>query len=373
MRSLVVLCAVAIAGGMESGRVLAQTPAPLAVLDPMFDLSAAPPRPPVAALATLDTNDAHEYYDVGMASIDTNQSLAAAAFFWASRLDPSWAEPYYDRYYVLRRAEPRAISDSLRTLVDSLYYVAQVRDPFVDEQVGMQGRSNRLIPRWYFAFSGRRFDIASQELAKLIRKYPDALEAYMYRARATYYLGQYDTAAAILQSAISRVDAKDTVRLIRRFVSRDLITYAMGLAYQQGHRDAAATAAFQQALTENLGFYMAHLHLATQALGARDTATAISEARLAAEIRPDDPVVQLFLGETLLNAQHASEAIAPLRAAIAADPYYALPYYYLGQASELTRDTPGALAGYRGYLARAKRRDSLRDSAQRAISRLGGT
>jgi tetratricopeptide (TPR) repeat protein len=351
----------------------AQTPAPLVVLDPMLDLSAVPPRPPLAALATLDSNDAHEYYDVGMASIDTNQSLAAAAFFWASRLDPSWAEPYFARWYVLRRAEPRAISDSVQRLVDSLQDLALMRDPFVDEQISLQGRSDRRIPDWYFAFSGRRYDLASQELARVIPKYPNVLDLYIYRAKATYYLGQYDTAAAILQSVIDRMTAWDTTRLRSRYHPRTIFTYAMGLAYQQGHRDLAARSAFQLSLTENLGFFMAHVHLASEALSAGDTATAIAEARLAAEIQPTDPVVQLFLGETLLNARQAGEAVAPLRAAIAADPYYALPYYYLGQASELARDTPGALAGYRGYLARAKRRDRLREDARQAIARLGGT
>ena len=147
---------------------IARAQQPALVLDPIFNLSAAPARPPLAALATLDSNDAHEYYDAGMASIDTNQALASAAFYWASQLDPSWAEPYYARFYVLRRAEPKGISDSLRTLVDSLYTQAILHDPYVDEQVGMQGRGDRRIATWYFAYSGRRFDIASAELAKLI-------------------------------------------------------------------------------------------------------------------------------------------------------------------------------------------------------------
>jgi tetratricopeptide (TPR) repeat protein len=349
----------------------AQPPA-LAVLDPMLDLSAVPARPPLAALATLDSNDAHEYYDVGMASVDTNQALAAAAFYWASRLDPSWAEAYYARWYVLRRAEPRAISDSVQYLVDSLREEALVHDPFVDEQISLEGRANRLISRWYFAYSGRRYDMASQELAKLIPKYPNVLNVYIYRAKATYYLGQYDTTAAILQSAIDRITAWDTLHLRRRYLPRTVFTYAMGLAYERGHRDSAARAAFQLTLTENLGFYMAHVHLARASLAAHDTATAIAEARLAAEIRPDDPVVQLFLGETLLDAGHAGEAVAPLRAAIASDPYFALPYYYLGRSYETVHDATGAIAGYRGYLARAKRRDPLRERAAQAIALLGG-
>ena len=366
-----VTAAVILAGGWDSRPAAAQAPA-LAVLDPMFDLSATPKRPPLAALATLDSNDAREYYDVGLASIDTNQALASAAFYWASRLDPAWAEPYYDRWYILHRAEPRAIGDSLRTLVDSLFTLALVHDPYVDEQVGMQGRSNPRIAPWYFAYSGRRFDLASAELARVIRKYPDTMVLYVYRAKATYYLGQYDTAAAILKDALSRIEAKDTSRLYRRYISRAAIAYAMGVAYQQAHRDSAATAAFQETLTENLGFHMAHLHLASEALAARDTAMAISEARLAADIAPTDAPVQLFLGKTLLDHRNGADAIGPLRAAIVADPYYALPYYYMGQASELVHDMAGAIAGYRGYLARAKRRDILRESAEKALAALGG-
>jgi len=194
-----------------------------------------------------------------------------------------------------------------------------------------------------------------------------------YRAKATYYLRQYDTTAAILASALGRIEARDTSRLRVRYISRAGFYYSIGLAYQQGHRDTAAQTAFQHSVTENLGSYMAHVQLANEALTLRDTVTAIAEARQAADIRPDDPVVQLFLGKTLLNARRGNEAVTALRAAIAADPYCAQPYYYLGQASELANDTPGALAGYRGYVVRAKRRDGLRESARKAIARLGGT
>lgn len=61
---------------------------------------------------------------------------------------------------------------------------------------------------------------------------------------------------------------RDTARFRRRYLARELFIYAMGRAYQHGHRDPSATAAFQQALTENLGFYMAHIHLANEALSA---------------------------------------------------------------------------------------------------------
>jgi predicted Zn-dependent protease len=114
------------------------------------------------------------------------------------------------------------------------------------------------------------------------------------------------------------------------------------------------------------------VHLASEALSAGDTATAIAEAQLAAEIRPDDPVVQLFLGKTLLSAHRPAEAIEHLRAATVADPYFALPYYYMGQASGLAHDTSASLMAYRAFLAHASRADNLRRSAEEALATLGG-
>lgn len=149
--------------------------------------------------------------------------------------------------------------------------------------------------------------------------------------------------------------------------------YASGIALMNAKHDSAARFAFENAVTENLGFYMAHLHLASRAIARRDTATAINEARIAAQIRPTDPLVQFLFGYSLLDAGHPADAIDALRAAVADDPYFALPYFYLAQASEAVHDTVGSRESYRGFLAHATLADTLRKTAARAISRLGGT
>lgn len=375
MRVLVAVSAVAMVACTWGSRPAAAQQPDLPVLDSMFNLSVAPPRPPLASLATLDSNDAREYYDVGMASVDTNHALASAAFYWASRLDPAWADPYFARWYVLRRAEPRAMSDSVRQRVDSLYGMALMYDPFVDEQISftVEARSERRVPRWWFLYSGRRYDLASQELARVIPKYPNILDFYIYRAKAAYYLGQYDTAAAILASALDRGATWDTTRMHHWHFQRSVLAYAMGVAYQYGHRDSLAATTFLETLSEKPGFYMAALHLAMEFRSREDTAMALHAALDAALTRPDDAAVQLFFGMMLLDLNHPGDAIGPLRAAIAADPYFALPHYYLGQACELVHDNDAAIAGYRGYLARAKHRDALRESAEHALVRINGT
>ncbi len=397
----------------------------------MYDLSSVPPRPPLVfkGLASYrvdsasgllqaheeipDTNDATTYYNAGMSAIYSNSSAAAAAFYWTSRLNPSWADPYFARWYVLHetaRWRSRPLPDSVRKRMDSLVVLASIRDPFFDERLTMSELSSTIRSRvayarnqvdaavkqanaqrmqtgqapilgtpridlphtWYMAFAERHFDSASADLGRLIRKHPDVLELYLYRAKAQYYLGQYDSAAATLTAAIGRIDRRDSTRILPVYFSREMFYYAIGMAEQEAKHDSAAREAFRNTATENLGFYMAHLHLASEALAGHDTVTALTEARIAADIKPTDPVAQLFLGYSLLNAQHAAEAAEHLEAAIEADPYFALPYYYEGQAYEAQQDTAAAISAYRGFLAHASHTDALRQSAQGAIASLGG-
>jgi tetratricopeptide (TPR) repeat protein len=401
----------------------------------MYDLARVPDRPPVVFSGAVqnkvvpvdsagqhvlhlepelpDTNDANTYYRAGLASLWKNPSSASASFYWASQLNPGWADPYFARWYTLQvmpRVARRRLPDSVQQRVDSLVLTAMIHDPFFDERLTMndfvgqvhshvalaQKQVNEAVSQenqrrfqagepmltasrleiphtWYLAFAERHFDSASHDLAREIKKHPDALALYVYRSKAQYYLRQYDSAAATLAAAIRRVDLKDTTKLLPVYFSREMFYYASGIALMDAKHDSAARLAFENAVTENLGFYMAHLHLASRAIARRDSATAINEARIAAQIRPTDPLAQFLLGYSLLDAGHPADAIDALRAAVADDPYFALPYFYLAQAREAVHDTVGSRESYRGFMAHAALKDTLRKTAARAISRLGGT
>lgn len=373
----------------------------------------------------VDTNDARVYYAAGLAAINLDPAAASAAFYWASRIDPSWAQPYFARWYALRAAGrrrmavragaplPAPLPPAVKTRIDSLVVLAYSRDPFFDEGLTMgdlsatvrarvaivNGARHRAIDQinsarlqegeppfydnsggvqvpheWYMSYGARQFDSAARQLAPVIKKNPDAIALYVYRAKALFYLGQYDSAAAVMQAAIGRMEKLESAKTLPVYFSKEGFTYAIGMAYQQQHRDSASRAAYQRTVTENLGFYMAHLHLANAALVASDTATALTEARLAAEIRPDDPVVQLFLGYALLNAGQPAEAAAHLATAVRADSAFALPYMYLGQAAIAQHDTAGAIAALRGYVVRSRQDESeRRDVAVATINALRGT
>ena len=51
-----------------------------------------PARPP---LDGADTNHAAAYYQYGLSVLAQDPFKAADAFYWASRIDPTWAQPLY--------------------------------------------------------------------------------------------------------------------------------------------------------------------------------------------------------------------------------------------------------------------------------------
>ena len=88
-----------------------------------------------------DTNDARAYYALGVRLFDHDPKTAAAAFYWATRLEPGWAEALYarrltglmtNRWLLMRYVEgspqTRRSAEALR--LDSLEYRALRLNPF---------------------------------------------------------------------------------------------------------------------------------------------------------------------------------------------------------------------------------------------------
>ena len=111
-------------------------------------------------------------------------------------------------------------------------------------------------------------------------------------------------------------------------------------------------------------------NVAALALAAADTATAISEYDLAAQIRTGEPVVQWQLGALLAATGHAADAATHFKAGIAADSVYARSYLGLAKAEEALGDTASALATYQAFLTRAPRSDTGRPFANARVQAL---
>ena len=340
---------------------------------PIADLHG-PYRRPELADSTADPNDALSYYRLGDSVRRTLPGLADRAFYWALRLDPTFADAYFARWRLLRREFPwREMPDgSIRRIfvvqpnaalaTDSLLSVAIAYSPFLEGSID--------FPRWIINVEERRaardpivagmrayglgdYRKAVDEWAKALRAEPRAALLHVPRAYAWVRLNEQDSAIADLSTLVRRLEAVQRDSSVAAYASKEYLYYAIGMLHATKQRYEEARAAFEQALLENLGFYMAHVRLAGTAALLQDTVTALNELQTAMLIRGDDPLVLVYHASLLIGTGRVADAERQLRAALRADSDYALPHVFLGLAAESRHDTTAARAEYGLYLARA--------------------
>src|SRR5437016_5167423 len=111
-------------------------------------------------------------------------------------------------------------------------------------------------------------------------------------------LQQSDSAVADLTALIDRLERIQDSS-VAPYVSKDFLYYAIGVLRAGQERFPEARAAYEGALVENLGFYMAHVRLSAVALFLHDTTTALNELETATMMRGDDPMLLTFRGSVL--------------------------------------------------------------------------
>ena len=339
---------------------------------PMLDLHGPFPRPKLPAGS--DTNDAAAYFKLGQRVAWSQQGLADRAFYWAIRLDPTMPEAYYARWDVRRHGSFNRLfpGDSVRPVVtpapndaaalDSLRVSALMYDPFLDVALRIPPQI-RYLEEWQVdrdpatsglhAYARGNYRKAVQKWAEAIQKKPEYAGLHVPRAFAWLRLpGGGDSAIADLTALIDRLERiQDST--VAPYRSKAFLYYAVGFLRTRQSRYADARAAYQNALVENLGFYMAHVRLSAIDFSLHDTTAALNELETASLMRGDDPILLAFRGQILLEEDRLSEAESQLRASVHADTDFALPYAFLGHVAEARHDTTTALSRYREYLARA--------------------
>jgi tetratricopeptide (TPR) repeat protein len=339
---------------------------------PAADLHGPFPRPPLPD--TTDANDPVAYYRIGLREMDSQYGLADHAFYWATRLNPYFAEAYYARWVLLRqrwswRLRPDGTisyrDESAVAAADSLLLRATMYDPFVDEPMNFA----RLAP--FFSVPGRRQrdPIINGAEAYFKRDYRRALELWgsvlrkdarslflrIPRAYAWVRLASPDSAIGELSQVVDRLETLQRDSVVAPYFSNERFHYSIGVLHARQNRPAEARAAFFRALQENLGFYMAHVRLAGVSLAERDTATAVNAMETALLIKPDDAFVAMSYGVLLMHVGRFADAKRWYETAIRADSDYALPQLYLGQLYDMQGDTLTAREHYMTYITHAAR------------------
>ncbi len=357
-----------------------------------------PKRPKMQA--GRDTNSAGAYYYWGLGQLESSPRSAEDAFYWASRLDPAWADPLYaqriafhmsnlDRFwkyligtkYVLKSADVRR--------ADSLHFRALLRDPFFfrrhdkmlidrlyQEFTGQHGMiSGDPEMRAWFAYSQTNFQQAVELYARAIEKEPKDYELHAERARAFYHMNRFDSTVAELNLALAGYRKDDDEDLVVLYESKAMYEYSIANAYIQAGKLQEAREALGRALTEDLSFYVAHQRLAALSLKTGDTATALSEYQLAVELNNDDAPLRAEYGTVLVMLGKHAEAEPHLLRAIELEPWYARSYAVLANAYDGLGKTAEAVERYKKFMAIAAQNHELRPLAQArltALSSVGG-
>jgi tetratricopeptide (TPR) repeat protein len=335
-----------------------------------------------------------------MARLQSEPRVAADAFWWASRLDPHWADPLYARRAALLMADRRVLlgyygglesvwREGAVQAMDSLAAHALEMDPFLNRNLEGELARAYLKAAIDRATRGSTSDqlteversqltnailadqppsvrawiaAADGELADALSFYDTAIrqaryksDLYADKARVLAQLGQLPGALQALRSALAERGKEENRRIVFLYQSKAQFQETAGAIHERmGHPDSAR-AAFGAALQEDLSFAWAHAHLAALSLAAGDTAGAVGELALAVQIRPQDPALRVDAATVLAAGGHVEEAVEHLKRALELDPWYADPYVMLGRLHDASGMRDDALKYYDVFLARAAR------------------
>lgn len=360
------------------------------------------PVPARPALAAADTNDAAAYYSLGLSRLERQPGEAAAAFYWAGRLRPDWADAHYAHRVAILLSDKNRLVDYMQrarhvarspeiAYADSLMDRALLLDPYLYRKYDkyllteyFQASAERSIrreggqpnapaiahwirgwmisaPAWmraWSAYSDGRMPEAVEQYERAVREARrDKWSLRADRARTLYLMGADSAALADMSQAVTEYRKKDDDDLVFLYQSKAQLEHSIGLIHERMRNPAAAREAYGRALQEDLSYYPAHVRLSTLALAEGDTATALAEMALAVEIRSAEPALRYSYGLTLAAVHKYLEAVEQLRKATELDPLFAPPYLYLGRIHDGSGMAEEAAEFYEAFLARASQRD----------------
>jgi hypothetical protein len=358
-----------------------------------------PPKRPTME-ADRDSNSGAAYYYYGLSQLQSNPSRAADAFYWATRLEPGMAEPWYGRWAaLLLQQSTRTLGDYLTgesyiaksapiQRIDSLRYQALIREPLLywrldavlldqwlskvtQGEVTLAELSSDFGPEMaaWWAYGRGRFVEALKQYAIAVARHPKWYGLRAQRARTFLPILQYDSAAAAYGDLLALERSAEEERLVHVYESKEVIHYTIGRIHEQQGDLAGARDAYGRALVENLAFYPAHAALARVALRTGDTTAAVHEYDQAQVVHPEDPGLEYDYGVLLFALKRYDEAAQQLQRAVDHDPDYARPYLPLAYLRENEGKDSVAIAYYRRFIAIAPA--SLAPQVQQARQRLG--
>jgi tetratricopeptide (TPR) repeat protein len=335
--------------------------------------------------ARQDSNDAAAQFNLALGYWSKKRFAdAVAPLRRAITIDPEFAGAYFalalvplaDGSAFVRHEIPSiGYRFVYYTAVDSVWkeFDRQVRhafdiDPLVDTRIEVsvewRGGFQDAFERGVHDYEDGKYDQAIGHLTDVVKSVePHAdrraeLEAGLwYRALAELRTTRYDDAirdlARLVETAEKR-ESSDTI--IHNPLRTNEYRYVLAFAQQRAGHSNDAIRLYEDVLASDLGFYTAHLRLAENYESHQMWDQAVVERQRAVEAAPDDPTLELYLGETLANAGRWADAEQPLQDAERANPHDSRIPYFLGRVEQQLGKVAAARGAYTRFIAIAPSR-----------------
>ena len=222
--------------------------------------------------------------------------------------------------------------------------------------------------KYSFALTGFQ---AYQERAfpKLPRdSLPD--EFLWFRGLTAAHMRWFDTATADFEVLLRRSETHERAdTLIRIPLATNDYRYVLALLHERAGRPADARRLYQEATTNDLGLYMAHVHLARIYKGTAMLNEAVEEGRRAVAAAPDDATTMMELGLLLRDIDRRAEAVDVLREAMQKNPLDPRIPFNLGLTLEEAGRAAEARQAFERFVALAPSRyDAQITEARRRLA-----
>src|SRR6185436_14136601 len=245
-----------------------------------------PARP--ALWAGADTNSAGAYYLLGVQRLERDPRVSAAAFYWAERLSPGWPDALYGRHVALLMSDSHRLASYENRrggvernpeilAIDSLYYRAVQRDPFLHRKLEkqyvmmyyrdayaemirretgnrddaaaeylMQSLMNTTDPytRAWLAYADGRFPAAIQFYEQVLRRERNPVWLRLRLGQMHFLSGNYTQAAEHLRLGIEHLRRLDRRDVVRVYESKAVLEYSLAAALEEADSADAAREAY---------------------------------------------------------------------------------------------------------------------------------
>jgi tetratricopeptide (TPR) repeat protein len=360
------------------------------------------------ARARRDSNDAAAHYNVALGYWNAKRfDDTERAFRVALSLDPRFAAPYMGLAFLPYARRPRLRDevaenrvpeeweqkvDESRTMLRRAYAI----DPFVEVRLGgaIRPRASEFLVeleeifgehiRDYFDALDNLFAGEDQKAFDRFQRVYNYVDGDRHPDRLfsdlVWFHGVAAGRAKKWQEAKWDFDLLYERALATERRRRDSLTFAplqtnefryiKALLHQRLEEPNEAIRLYRESLQNDIGLFMAHVHLAEIYEGANMWDEAVLSRRNAINANPDDPTLELDLGWTLVKARRFADAEESLRSAAERSPRDPRAAYYLGLVQLQLGKAADAKTNFQRFIGIAPSRyeRQIADAQQRVAS-----